>query len=1303
MAPFTRRFFLPAALVFFVMLISADRLAVPADVKALFDPSGPAWDPLNTFDTSDAPVAVPQPPRILSGTNSHSLPASAISRNGYCLDVNVPGVTPVASLAIPTSSLGFRMFASDPIDPNAPAQVQVPVPDSGSYVWGPYGPVVGAGASTTFNGVSPTSADVYCVVAFGQPGYRNLTIEWHYNLEGNEQVISLPNIPIVTVTLRKVGNGLVGAPAEVCTVGWDNTFLTGADSNAGGLAGDEPDPVNVVDPADFDTGPGPFNGNVTVPYVRQVGPEWCAGIASDSNEDDIPVTFNFHAIYNRVDIGLRDQDADDQAASASLPSDTLIDIRDVVELRHVSIDGQVPPRGRSGPLVIGMTHYICLMGTNEFDSLAANQIKFTPLAPPDAPGAGNVAVFHKSPANEPRLSETIADGTICFSYTSMAPGEQTIFVTFTNAPFDGVGPAVPQQAFFDTDDDGNGVVDGGSAGPLIAEWNRIDKTIITQGGTPDSTAVTYTRITVPLSFNLADGTFLGSASLTEWVLGSHTTAATLKDKQLLNGALIRAEIVGGCGYFVVPDSESPTFARPTVVNGVSVGGRFELNNGDANPFSPALGDDDADPDDFEFSTLNSGGCTPGGAVRVQVDVYYPHDTETAAAPREWVDLGFNFIPAMKTPRVAWVGQFVTITYAVSSDESCEGTPVHFVRPDGQPGSFMAANGIELLGPNHAVADFGEECSASISYESEDQGEVDVEVFIENNIYSKVAFPIFYLMFEDLTLEATPDQFVSTFGDVTANVRGFFVGTNPSGRPQETKPDGRTVPADRWVLPDDWERLKGESDLRSPWGGITMPSSIVTFFMENEGVINNYKAKVKHGASGFFIPDTEDDYSFNVNPHTKATTILGTISRPRMMSSYSDGQGEASVDTFGDRNLSYEGCTANAITGNPHCKPEDIAGTTRYFAVAEYPQAGNRGKYPAIASNVDDTVWRWAGFKDVTIVNTDSPQIKYVVAHLRDRDGFCDAANYNNTLGVPVTFEIDAGDGVIIEAADRPYTINGTRRFATATSFDTVDLLGNPVNTHIARPPLFPDQPDECQAWIKVTNSLQTITNVMVTFPAPPSPVPGDIRITDLQCNGGELITVKNFGTNVVNLGGFALKSPSTDVGNAEELDMIGILEPGQSKTFQGGPGAGLSGWLGAQSEVLTGASDYMSVVWEDYALSTVWCDGSRLDRTPLVTFPLDGEGEIKIDVIIPFGNETEFPLVPGWNMVPTGKGTVSIETAFAEFNDKVEAIYVWDPVLLEWSHYIPGAPASVNTIDTIGNGAFMWVLVKQPFTLALPK
>ena len=127
-------------------------------------------------------------------------------------------------------------------------------------------------------------------------------------------------------------------------------------------------------------------------------------------------TFNFDAVYNRVDIGSRDQDVDDQSVSIALPGTALIDIRDVVELRHVTIDGQVPPRQRSGPLVIGMTHYVCLIGTNGFDSLAGNQITFNPLSPPDAPGNGGVSVFHKTPAHQPRLSSTIADGTICFSY-----------------------------------------------------------------------------------------------------------------------------------------------------------------------------------------------------------------------------------------------------------------------------------------------------------------------------------------------------------------------------------------------------------------------------------------------------------------------------------------------------------------------------------------------------------------------------------------------------------------------------------------------------------------------------------------------------------------------------------------------------------------------------------------------------------------------------------------------------------------------------------------------------------------------
>ncbi len=1283
------------------MLISAGRSAVPG-VKAVFDPNGPAFDPLSTYDTSSTPAEVKQPPALLAGTVSHRLPASAATRNGYCVDANIDGVTPVSTVQYPAANLGFRLFATGPLNPSDPPQIEVPLPLSATYV---DGLVSGAPVASLNTDAGSTSDDVYCVVAYAPPRYSTLHIEWHYQLGGSgDNVVALPDIPIRTVTLKKIGDGLIGAPAEVCTVGWDSGFLTGRTSNAGGLGGTNPDPVNDVRLADFTTSGGSVNVNVA--YVRQVGPEWCAGIASTTQETGIQVTFSFDAVYNRITSTSRDNDADDQEATAL--ADKTISIKNIVELRHVTIDGEMPPRQRSEPLVVGSLHYVCLAGTDGVfnaisnpnpDSLAVSGIVFQPLNPPQAPAASQITVFTKSAANNPRLGG-VPDKTLCFSYTSAVPGEQTIYVNFTNN-------GIPDVAAFDTDADGNGISDS-PIGPLITEWNVIDRTAITTGGKPDENVVTFTRVVVPLDFNIADGTFIGSTTVTEWVLGSHTTGGKLLKDRLLDGALFRVELLGSCGYFVVPDSEAPTFATPRVITGISVGGRFELNDFTGDPFSntgnQAYGDTDASPDDIEVSTLNSGGCGAGGSARIQIDVYYPASTGTPAAPQEWVDLGFSFLPAQKVPRLAWAGQVVTLTYAVSSNDpdSCSSRQIAFERPKGQTGSFLADAGVTLDGPGRALVGFGG-CVATVRYESEDPGEVDIEATIVGNSYSKIAFPVFFLAFEDISVEATPDQFVSTFGDVTSTVRGYFVGSNPSGRPEEKKADGRTVPKDRWILPTDWELLKGQSNLRNAWGSVEMPAAIITFFMQDESVLNNYKAGVKNGASGFFIPDSIDDYSFNVHPITKVASALGTLRKPRIMAQPSEADGLASVDTFGDFNLSYEGCAPNKVNKNPQCKPEDIAGRTRYYAVAEYPQDGNRGKFPAIASNLAETVWRWAGYKDVTVVNTDSPQIKYVVAHLRDRDGFCDAANYNNTLGVPVRFEIDAGGGTIIDAADRPFTINGTKRFATATTFDTLDVNNRPLNTAIAKPPLIAEQPDECQAWIKVSNSLMQPTNVTVTFPAPPSPVPGDIRITNLQCVGPESITVKNFGPNVVNLGGFALKSIGADVGIGEEMDMIGVLAPGESKTFLGGPGAPLENWIGVQDEVFTGSNDFASVVWEDFALNTVFCDGTSFTQTPPASFPPDGEGEIVLDITIPFGNETDTQLVNGWNLVPTGKASLPIEQAFAGHENDVTAVYAWDSDLQEWTHWIPGIPPSPSTIDTIGNGLVLWVLVKQPFTLTLPK
>ncbi|HMO97228.1 MAG TPA: hypothetical protein PKD27_14030, partial [Tepidiformaceae bacterium] len=222
-----RRYLIPTALVFIVLLVSAgSRVATHTDVRAAAG-SEPLFDQLDAFDTTEFPLPVFSPPRLLAGTNSHALPANATTRNGYCLDVNIDDITPSPAFA---GSLGFRIFAKDPINPASPATVEVPLPTLGTYVYGLVGPA--AAAATNFDGLG-TSDDVYCVVAYAQPGYRNLVIQWHYQVagDGSDNIVALPDIPIVTVTLQKIGDGPVGAPAEVCTVGWDNTFLPGRTSN----------------------------------------------------------------------------------------------------------------------------------------------------------------------------------------------------------------------------------------------------------------------------------------------------------------------------------------------------------------------------------------------------------------------------------------------------------------------------------------------------------------------------------------------------------------------------------------------------------------------------------------------------------------------------------------------------------------------------------------------------------------------------------------------------------------------------------------------------------------------------------------------------------------------------------------------------------------------------------------------------------------------------------------------------------------------------------------------------------------
>ncbi len=578
----------------------------------------------------------------------------------------------------------------------------------------------------------------------------------------------------------------------------------------------------------------------------------------------------------------------------------------------------------------------------------------------------------------------------------------------------------------------------------------------------------------------------------------------------------------------------------------------------------------------------------------------------------------------------------------------------------------------------------------------DPGEVDILVAVAGFPFAQVAHPIFFLSLEDVTLESSPELVVSERGDLTAQVRGWFPGSNPSGNPARTTDDGRSLPANRWVLPDDWDRLRGDSEFRPSWAPTApMPLLNVTFFMENEGTVNNFKTGVKDGGNGWFLLDLTES-SLNVNPFNGKSSVLGSVDKPRIITDLTDNDGVATVDLFGDLNLSYEGCDVNEETGNPLCGIDDLVGVTHYYAVADYP--GDRGNNPPAESNIAETKYYWAGYKEVTVEDTGLPYQKYVVAHLRDRDGFCDALSYNNTLGQKVRFLLDSGTGIAIEAQDRPSYISVDGRDATATTFDTLDNAGNPINVELVKTTLFDD---ECQAWIRVSSSLLKPLNVTVFFDAPPSDVPADVRITSAVCGADEPVTVTNFDDHDVSLAGFALRSRGSDITNPEDhLDLIGHLAPGESKTFYGGD---FNGWLFADGKTFNDGTEYARLVWNEYQLSFADCDG-HITNTPITSpLPKDGEGQIIIDQVVTFGDVTQVPLSQGWNLLTHVGDPVSVGSAFNGHEALVGAVYAWNADTGTWDRSFMSAPAYASTFNQFQPGVVYWVEVKEPFTLYLGK
>jgi len=1271
------------------------RIALAALVVALLAIVAPGDGPTRLATPASAlgteafvvdPTGQLHPPKLYEGDPSHGVltgtePADANpagGTNGYCIRV-IDSETVAASIG----DRGFTVASGENVIDDSALVIDTDYYDAGT---------------------PQRTDDVYCaVVQAGMLESNDLNgtmfLEWTYTDGVSVATIRL-KLDVFRIDLAKV-DGFVGGAAEVCTVNWDPGVMTGRASNDGTLpdATDEVTLGNLLTDADWVITGGAPPVTLDKLGLYRDGDEWCMTFTADGATSGVSVTFLFDPVYR-----LATNVDDTQHEESILLNFTLPDYS---ELRHVSPGGQLISSFVSPVNVVGSYHPVCIIPSTPDDTLSPADIRIS------GDEWAVADIFYNDQATR---FPGVPEDTLCFTFTSREAGEQTIEATFT---YDVGGANERRIARWDTNGDGNGdpVL---ARTPLVKRWDTIAKTEITRGTSHWQNRVTDSSFSVNLVFNVADGTYsAGSIDLVEWVYGSGSVFATDPEDDVpvfLDGVYLSATITGKCGYFVVEPPPAPFdvgFVPFSVksLEGRSVAGRFDVDPMSYFPDGAPLTLADGLPDDVSISITNDPACNVASTIELQIDAYYPSNTGRGEYfGTETVKVTFQHVPAMMTPRVAWAGQRLNTTFAFGGGcAPYDGATITFTRGDDQPGTFLPGPGTKVEGPGEATGTFSEDdrpgqpaCSFTVGYESEEPGEVDITVFFSfnNNVgridTTKVVFPVFFLVMEDVVVTASEDLVVSARGDVSATVRGWFPGTNPSGRDAVTFPDGRSAPRDRWVLPDDWAQLRGDAEFRPSWpASAPMPITGVTFVMEDESVRNAYPyGPEDKGAAGWFLLDGTE-YSINVNPHTGQPSALGSVLRPRIISDLTDNDGVATVDSVGDLNLSFEECPANEHTLNPHCGVDNVVGRTRYYAIADYPNVRTQGKHPPARSNVAETVWRWAGYKQVTVLDGEVPGIKYVVAHLKDRDGFCDAAFQNNTLGIKVDFVIDSGGGRIIEVAGDPSEIAIDNRGAVGTTLDTHDDDGNVINAAITKTAL---ADDECQAWVRVSNSLLSATNVVVTFPAQPAPVPDKVRITSLQCST-DTVTVTNTGDSPVSLAGFALRSRRNDIVEPEQhLGLSGLLQPGQSKTY-----AGAGGWLPSSNRIFNdGGPDYARLVWNEFEINRVDCNGGVIENPLPSPLPRDGEVELVVDVLVDFGAQSSQPLVEGWNLVTVSGKTASIDTVVGQEPGSVIAVYGFDAATGQWERFIDGAPAFASTLHEMEAGAAYWVLVKQPFTLTFP-
>jgi hypothetical protein len=533
----------------------------------------------------------------------------------------------------------------------------------------------------------------------------------------------------------------------------------------------------------------------------------------------------------------------DCVASTALSTRVVVPV-----LRHIadSPAGAVIAEQEVNNNVRGSTHTICTVdpvgnaGLAIPGGITLTNIVVTPgggyLSTIDTdPTFTDVSIFTGNGTNGPL-------GATCISWRSLDAGDQTINILYVG--LDG------QQY---------NVLWGTGQG-IVKEWNRLEDSVVTLSGDATGTAfppATVLTRTLPLVLNPVTGQYQGSpVTITDVFRGSHVNTAGAKEGPMPLAGVTWSATLAGCGT-LDGLTAAATAALPPPISGATT-----LLNTVAPSGSPNTHVVGGEPN----LTFNPNGCAPGGFAEVTIVGREPGAFGSGVGLAVTQRVRFEFathIPA-KHVFLAWAGQRVVLEHNWALDPTNPGGTcpleewhyIQYVKSSG-PGTFMpggtmwqtrvheAQGSVTWEARDPARGRWHAPCTSVAVFESQDQGQVDIEAWIEawegqGAPASKVAFVVYFMKFERVNLSlvtqvskplhnssSAPDYAPGNPWDATRDdadgsaewnvsrdilvrgrVSGWFTNSNPSGRPADTSDPLNVLPANRWVMPHDWARLAG---------------------------------------------------------------------------------------------------------------------------------------------------------------------------------------------------------------------------------------------------------------------------------------------------------------------------------------------------------------------------------------------------------------------------------------------------------------------------------------------------------------